>query len=69
MVVNIVYKLRQLITFYFIFSAVYTSCKELRSVYNSSGVYSIKPFSNEDPIQVMCDMETDDGGWIVSEKV
>lgn len=44
---------------------VYASCKELRSVYNSTGVYSIKPFPDEDPIQVMCDMETDGGGWIV----
>ena len=42
-------------------------CSEaLGSAGTTSGMYTIKPFDNVDPIQVYCDMDTYSGGvWTV----
>uniref|UniRef100_A0A6P7GRB7 Ficolin-2-like n=1 Tax=Diabrotica virgifera virgifera TaxID=50390 RepID=A0A6P7GRB7_DIAVI len=45
------------------------SCREiLESGNNKSGVYKIKPRTNSKPFTVLCDMETDGGGWTHIQK-
>ena len=47
----------------------YCSCKKLLEVgHNKSGVYTIFPAAYSDGLDVYCDMDTDDGGWIVIQR-
>ena len=42
-------------------------CLEVRDMgFNTSGVYHITPIGVYRGFDVYCDMETDDGGWLVS---
>jgi len=45
------------------------SCSELGQRTNVSGVYGIYPYPDNygQGINVFCDMETDGGGWMVSQ--
>ena len=45
-----------------------TDCKEIFRLYPSakSGQYKIQLWKSRDIITVVCDMETDGGGWTVS---
>jgi hypothetical protein len=40
------------------------SAKEIRHENPKSGVYWIQPTGSAEPLQIYCDMETDDGGWM-----
>ncbi|XP_072395487.1 microfibril-associated glycoprotein 4-like isoform X2 [Diabrotica undecimpunctata] len=45
------------------------SCREiLESGNNKSGVYEIKPRTSSKPFSVLCDMDTDGGGWTHIQK-
>ena len=42
-------------------------CADIQQLCGSkSGIYYIFPEINGQPVQVYCDMETDEGGWLVS---
>ena len=43
-------------------------CYDIQQLCGSkSGHYFIFPHINDDPLEVYCDMKTDNGGWLVSE--
>ena len=43
-------------------------CADIQQLCGSkSGIYYIFPEINGQPVQVYCDMETDEGGWLVSD--
>ena len=47
----------------------YCSCKKLLEAgHSKSGVYTIYPAAYSDGLDVYCDMDTDDGGWIVIQR-
>ena len=43
-------------------------CYDIQQLCGSkSGLYYIFPHTNDDAVEVYCDMKTDKGGWLVSE--
>ncbi len=46
---------------------IYANCQSIKEENPNSadGLYWIDPKNNDNPIQVWCDMTTDDGGWMV----